>query len=171
MRRIFIAITLFSVCLSFSFGQTASDSITIKEVFGGYQFFKGGEKVEVHRLGSAMESNELACKKFASAQSSYTIASILQFAGGFMVGWPIGTYLVDRENNKGRITRKEFNWVMVGIGAGLIVVSIPLSQSFNERTIKAVNIYNKGLQANSFQDNSELRLGLTGNGIGLTLIF
>jgi len=60
---------------------------------------------------------------------------------------------------------------MAGIGAGLIVVSIPISQSFNKKAKQAVDTYNGGLQTSSFWDKNELKLTMTGNGIGLTLNF
>ena len=60
---------------------------------------------------------------------------------------------------------------MAGIGAGLIVVSIPITQSLNKKEKKAVEKYNGGLQTSSFWDKNELKLSLTGNGIGLTLNF
>ena len=56
---------------------------------------------------------------------------------------------------------------MAGIGAGLIVVSIPISQSFNKKAKQAVDTYNGGLQTSSFWDKNELKLTMTGNGIEL----
>ena len=60
---------------------------------------------------------------------------------------------------------------MAGIGVGLIVVSIPISKSFNKKAKQAVEIYNGGLQTSSFWYKNELKLSMTGNGIGLTLNF
>lgn len=77
------------------------------------------------------------------------------------VGWSIGTVIGGGEPN----------WTMAGIGAGLIVVAILISQSFNKKVKHAVETYKGGLQTSSFWDKNELKLILTGNGIGLTLIF
>ena len=38
MRKVAITLTLLAVRMSFTFGQTDSDSISIKS-FGGYQFY------------------------------------------------------------------------------------------------------------------------------------
>jgi len=161
MRKIAIVLILLAVSMSFTFGQTASDSISIKKVFGGYQFYQGKQRLNMNQLVNLMKPNEQAYKQIKSAESTYTMAMILSYAGGFMVGWPLGT----------AIGGGEPNWVMAGIGAGLIVVTIPISQSFNKKAKQAVETYNSGIQTSSFWDKKELKLLLTGNGIGLTLNF
>jgi len=161
MRKIAIILTLLAVSMSFTFGQTASDSISMKKVFGGYQFYQGEKRLNMNQLVSMMKPNNQAYQQIKSAQSTYTLSTIIGGVGGFMVGWPIGTALGGGEPN----------WTMAGIGAGLIVVSIPISQSFNKKAKQAVETYNSGLQTNSFWDKNELKLSLTGNGLGLTLNF
>lgn len=120
MRKIAIILTLLVVSMSFTFGQTASDSISMKKVFGGYQFYQGEQRLNVNQLVNTMKPNNQAYQQIKSAQSTYTLATIIGGVGGFMVGWPIGTALGGGEPN----------WTMAGIGAGLFVVSIPISQSF-----------------------------------------
>ncbi|MGV8830163.1 MAG: hypothetical protein ACWA6U_17785 [Breznakibacter sp.] len=161
MKRFAIIITLLTVAYSFTNGQVSTDSILLKKVFGGYQFYQGDKRLNMNQLVKAMESNEQAYNEIKSAQSAYILSSIVGSVGGFMVGWPIGTALGGGEPN----------WTMAGIGAGLIVVSIPISHSFNKKAKHAVETYNGGLQTSSFWDKNELRLSLTGNGIGLTLNF
>lgn len=161
MKRIVIIMTLLTVSLTFAFGQTETDSISMKKVFGGYQFYQGEKKLNVKQLVNTMKPNEYAYSQIKSAQSTYTMASIVSFAGGFMVGWPVGT----------AIGGGEPNWTLAGIGAGLLVVSIPISQKFNKQAKQAVDTYNQGLQTTSFWDNSELRFSMTENGLGLTLRF
>ncbi len=67
------------------------------------------------QLVKTMEPNEQAYKEIKAAQSTYTLAIIVGGVGGFMVGWPLGTALSGGEPN----------WIFAGIGAGLIVISIP----------------------------------------------
>lgn len=161
MRKTAIILTLLAVSMSFTFGQTASDSISMKKVFGGYQFYQGEQRLNMNQLVKTMKPNEQAYKQIKSAQSTYTMAMIFSYAGGFMVGWPLGTALGGGEPN----------WAMAGIGAGLIVVAIPISQSFNKKAKQAVDTFNSGLQTSSFWDKNELNLTMTENGIGLTLNF
>ena len=161
MRKLAFIITILTLGLSNVFAQSENDSITMKKVFGGYQFYQGDKLLKVNQLVNVMKPNEQAYKQIKSAQSTYTMAMIFSYAGGFMIGYPLGTALGGGEPN----------WAMAGIGAGLIVVAIPISQSFNKKAKQAVETYNGGIQTSSFWDKSELKLSMTGNGIGLTLNF
>ena len=160
-KRKLLSAMLFTICLNFSFGQTASDSISVKKVFGGYKFYQGEKKLSMSELVNIMQPNVQALKEIKSAQSASTLATIISGAGGALVGWPIGT----------AAGGGKANWVMAGIGAGLIIVSIPISPSFNRHSKQAVSTYNNGLKANSFWDKNELKFSLTKNGVGLTLKF
>jgi hypothetical protein len=126
MKRIAIIMTLLTFACSITYGQVSTDSISIKKVFGGYQFYQGDKRLNMNQLVKAMEPNEQAYKEIKSAQSTYTLSTIVGFAGGFMVGWPLGA----------AVSGGEPNWTMAGIGAGLIVVSIPITQSFKKRQNK-----------------------------------
>jgi hypothetical protein len=161
MKRIAIIISLLTVAFSFTYGQVSTDSISMKKVFGGYQFYQGDKRLSLNQLVDALKPNEQAYQQIISAQSTSTIASIIGGVGGFMVGWPIGS----------AIGGKEPNWTMAGIGAGLIVVSIPIAQSFNKKAKQAVDTFNGGLQTSSIWDRSELKFSMNGNGIGLTFRF
>ena len=161
MKKIAIILTLLTVCLTFTFGQTVSDSISIKKVFGGYQFYQGEQRLNMNQLVNSMKPNDLAYKLIKSAKSSYSMAMIFSYAGGFMVGWPLGK----------AIGGGKPSWAIAGIGIGLFIIAIPINQSFNKKAKQAVKTFNGGLQTSSFWDKSELKLSMTGNGIGLTLNF
>ena len=94
------------------------------------------------------------------AKSNYDIGTVFGFAGGFLVGWPLGTALGGGEPN----------WTLAGIGAGLIVVSIPFSTSYTKHAKKAVGIYNTGLSQTGLR-KIDFNLGLTCNGIGIKMTF
>lgn len=161
MKRITLLFTLLTIGLALTFGQAPSDTIIAKKVFGGYQFSQGEKTLTMNQLVSTMETNEQAYKQIKAAKSSYSMAMVFSYAGGFMVGWPIGT----------AIGGGEPNWALAGIGAGLIMITIPINQSFNKKAKLAIDTYNEGLQTSSFWDKSELKLSVTGNGMGLTLNF
>lgn len=100
-----------------------------------------GEKLlKVNQLVNTLKPNEQAYKQIKSAQSTYILAMILSYAGGFMVGYPIGTAFGGGEPN----------WAIAGVGAGLIVVAIPISQKFSKKARLAVDTYNRGLETSSF---------------------
>ncbi len=160
--KYFILIISFLVIgTSNSYAQTQKDFITIKDVFGGYEFYQGEKILDKSQLENTLKTNQEAYKQIESAQTSYTLAMACSYAGGFMVGWPLGTAIAGGDPN----------WLLAGIGAGLIVVSIPLNNSYYSTAKEAVETYNNGLQTSSFWDKSDLKLTITGNGIGLTLTF
>lgn len=160
MKKINIILIVIISSFNLAMGQT-NDSITMKKVVGGYQFFQGEERLTVNQLVKTMKTNSEAYSLVKSAQSNNTVASVIGGIGGFMVGWNLGTALGGGEPN----------WGVAGIGAGLIVVSIPISLSFNKKVKKAVETYNRGFQTSSFWDDNKLNLSLKSNGIGLCLSF
>ncbi len=139
--------------------QKATDSISMKKAFGGYQFYQGDKKLNMKQLVALMEPDKQAYKMIKSAQSNNTIATILGYAGGFMVGYPLGTSLAGGKPN----------WTVAGIGAGLIVVAIPISLKTSKQAKQAVNTYNSGLQSVSSWDKNELRFIIKENRAGLAL--
>lgn len=160
MKKTLLICTLLIACTSI-FGQTKSDSIVMKKVFGGYQFYQNEKILNMAQLATVFQANEQAYREFKSAKSSYTLATVIGCVGGFMVGWPIGAALGGGEAN----------WTMAGIGAGLIVVTIPIINKFNKQAKTAVETYNGGQKTGSLLENTELRFGFTGNGIGLAMTF
>jgi len=161
MKKLIAFITLLTIVCSISYGQTSTDSITIKKIFGGYQFFQGEKRLNLNQLVKMMEPNEKAYQQIKSAQTDNTLANIFGIAGGFMVGWPLGSALGGGEPN----------WTMAGVGAGLIVISIPITKSFNKKAKQAVQTYNAKWQSTSFCDENELKLSFNRNGVGLMLNF
>lgn len=154
-------ILLIFLCLSgISFGQN-TDSITCIEEFGKYQFYQGGGRLSMSKLITAMKPNEKAYKEMKEAQSTYIISHIIGFAGGFMIGWPIGIAMHGGDPN----------WTLAGVGAGLIVVQIAINQQYSKQAKSAVDTFNGGLKTSSFWYKTELRFVMRGNGLGLKLLF
>ena len=141
--------------------QSTRDSILISKTFGGYQFYQGNTRLNMSQLVNIVKPNERAWQLAKKAHSTNTIGTIIGFAGGALVGWPVGTVLAGGDPE----------WVIAGIGAGLIVVAIPLSQKFNKQIKQAVSTYNSSLRGTSFWDKKELKILMKGNGVGVVLNF
>ena len=141
--------------------QSKRDSILINKTFGGYQFYQGNTRLNMSQLVNTMKPNERAWQLAKKAQSTNTIGTIIGFAGGALIGWPLGTALAGGDPE----------WLMAGIGGGLIVVAIPLSQKFNKQVKQAVDVYNAPLRESSFWDKKELKFSVNGNGAGLVFKF
>lgn len=144
-----------------SFGQESNELISMEKVFGGYQFTQNGKRLNFSQLSGIMKSNEVAYKEIKAAQSNNTIASVFGGAGGFLLGYPLGTALGGGEPN----------WTMAALGAGLIIIAIPISLNANERAKNAVEVYNSSLTSSSSKVKTDIKIAFTGNGIGLTVKF
>lgn len=159
MKKNVLLLALFIMSLSSAFGQTEADSIAINKVFGGYQYSLRGLPLTMNQLRMSLQSNEEAQAQLKSAQSSYVLTMVFSYAGGFMVGYPIGT----------AIGGGDPNWKVAAIGLGLIAVAIPISRNFSTKTNQAVKTYNEGLTTTSSRTKKELKMTMTENGIGLRL--
>lgn len=160
--KIFIILFITFIATNyFSIAQNSKDSIIIKEIFGGFEYYQNGNLLSMKNLKKAVTSNDEAFKLINSTQINNTLSQIIGFIGGGLVGYPIGTALAGGEAN----------WTMAGIGAGLIAISIPLNNKYNNDVNKAVDIYNDKLLSDNFWDKSELKLTVNVNSIGLVLNF
>jgi hypothetical protein len=161
MKRISIFIILLIAGFAGVSGQASMDTIVMQKVFGGYQFYQGSKRMNMSNLVKTMKPNEQAFQEIKAARTTYIFGNILAFAGGFMVGWPIGT----------AIGGGDPNWALAAVGAGLIIITIPIGQKFNKQARTAVNTFNKGVKTSSFWENIDFRFGFTGNGVGLTMSY
>ncbi|MFT6844055.1 MAG: hypothetical protein ACJAUV_000225 [Flavobacteriales bacterium] len=160
MKKTYVFALFFVVCLS-SFAQQPTDSISIKKVLGGYQFRQANELLKMNQLVYRLKSNDEAYSQIKGASTNYTIATILSATGGFLVGYPIGVAMGGGKPN----------WTMAAVGAGLIVVAIPISKKSNKQAIKAVKTYNTSLFASSSKPKNEFFLTFSENGVGLKVRF
>ncbi len=122
------------------------------------------QRLNMQQLVKTLKPNEEAYKQIKSARSNQTIGMIFGATGGFMIGYPLGTALGGGEPK----------WIMAGIGAGLVAISIPFSSKANKKAKQAVKTYNKSLkrkEISSTWDKSELNFSITPNGIGLIFHF
>lgn len=95
------------------------------------------------------------------AKSNSDVAGVFGLAGGFLIGWPLGSLVGGRDPN----------WALVGIGAGLIAIGIPFSGSAVRHAKESVRIYNEGLPTIGINHEMEINLGFKGNGVAFNLKF
>ena len=79
-----------------------------------------------------------------------------------MIGWTLGTYMGGGEPE----------WSFLAVGAGSLTVGMIFNSCTKKNARKAVEIYNAGVNMpTSNHIQSEIGVGLTGNGMGLSLWF
>jgi hypothetical protein len=142
------------------FGQNLADTITFKEGFNA-TFIQKGKALPPYKLKTITESNEDAYEEMVTANGSYNIAWLLQFTGGGLIGYPIGTAI-------GGGTPK---WYLAGIGAALIVVSIPIYKSYVKHGKNGAKIFNDSLKKTAMINHFDINLGLSSQGLGVKINF
>lgn len=156
MKKI-ITITLFIASLSLSNAQ----QIEYEKVFGGYIFTQNENTLSLGDLSKIVEDTPQAEDLIKKAKTTTVFTTILSFAGGGLIGWPIGE----------AIGGGDPNWALAGIGAGLVAVAIPLSSSASKKAKEAVDLYNASLEKQTNNFTPELNILASGSGLGLSLRF
>lgn len=142
--------------------ESENDSIIIKNgALGGQSYYLNSKRLSAAQLSTMMKPNEQAFKYINTGRTLNTFGNILGVAGGFMVGYTLGRAMVGGE----------INWTIPLIGAGLVVVSLPLNASGNKKIRSAVELYNQGLGKTSFLNKTQWKLACTNNGIGIVVNF
>jgi len=150
---------LFVFSILSSFGQTQNDSIRIEKRLGTV-YTQNGKVLTMKHLLNITEVNSKAYGYMRKARTNNNVATIFSMAGGFFIGYPLGVAMAGGDPN----------WVLAGIGAGLILVGIPFSVGANKNALKAVEIYNSGLvQQEARRINCSF--GVTNFGIGIRVAF
>ena len=129
--------------ISFSQSGTSSspDSIKVKDTLGmkGSFFtkeefsYQGKEQLMYKDIKHLLEKDKESSSLNSSAQALKVLSYVLALPGGFLVGYSLGT----------AIGGKPLDPALLGIGAGLIVVAIPVGIGYNGTMRKAVRAYNR----------------------------
>jgi len=155
-RYLFLLVVVFVFSLNV-YSQQPGDTIQITK----NKFYLHGQRLNPKQLLTTVQSNNEAFKIMKKAKSNYDISNVIGFVGGFMVGWPLGT----------AIAGGDANWALAGLGAGIIIITIPIVSSANKKAKEAINIYNTNLRSISHNRYFNIHIETTQNGVGMILRF
>lgn len=144
------------------FSQTVQDSIEIKRSFFGTTYKYNGKYLTPNKIRKTIRVNPEADKVMGYAYGYKMFSDVFSMAGGFLIGYPIGTHLVGREKP---------NWELAALGGGLVLIAIPFAIGYSKRVDKAVRIYNDGLRQTTQVNKLNFELGYTPDGIGVRMKF
>ena len=149
---------LLVICI-FTFGLQAQQ-LELTKKGGSYKISQNGEILKYQALKSVMESNSTALAILKKGKGSDAFAQTLAGIGGALIGFPLGQ----------AIGGGDANWVLAGVGAGLVGISIPISSGANKKIKQAVELYNSGLKT-TYNFDPQVKMSITGSGIGLVMQF
>jgi len=158
MKQITISI-IFCLIAIVSFSQEIADSIEIKQK-NGKAYFQHGERLSHDDLRSLLELNEDSYKEFKKAKANLFPVYLFSFAGGFLIGWPLGSALAGNQPQ----------WWMAAGGVALILGSIPFQINYTKHLYKAVTIYNSNLKKIGVS-STVIEVGLSKDKFGLEIRF
>ena len=95
------------------------------------------------------------------ARQSHTVAVVLGFTGGFILGWQVGQV----------ISQNPAPWSITILGLGALVVSIPYNKGYHKHATNAAQIYNLDLQKSVGMERAILDFGITSSGMGFQLTY
>lgn len=133
-----------------------AQEIIIYKTFGGLRFERDSLILSPKQVQYILEVNPAALAEFKKARKNSGVASVLGFAGGLLIGIPVGTALVGGNPE----------WGLAAGGAALIVVGIPFNRAFQRHAQNAVDIYNQQ-KTSRLLERTELFWAGTGLGVRL----
>ena len=154
-----LLINLFTF-LNSSKAQSIADSIQIYKSGFRNVYAKNGEVISNQELYRVLSKNPETLKDISLAKTNNFFGKVFSGAGGFILGYQLGT----------KNTRFSTNWFAIGTGATFLVLTIPFEIAKAQHTKKAVLIYNKDFLKTSSLKPS-YNIGLSNNGISLKITF
>lgn len=160
-KKSIIFIFCLTICISV-FSQTNKDSIQMIKVGNNYRCEQNGHILNLRQLTGIMKTDKEATAHLKLAKLSNDISVLLGFTGGVLIGYPIGSY----------IAGKGVNLSMFAVGIGFLIVDIPLNIATKRNLTRAINRYNSSISGTGLINKAcDLHMGITQNGIGITLKF
>lgn len=142
-----------------------SDTLYVKQRFGEFTFYKGGQEIRAREFRETIVTNQQAKVSFRKGNNQRKLAGVFNFAGWFSIGWMLGSFLTSDSPD-------QVNLGIGAIGLGSVLISIPIANSAVSNLNSATEIYNQGLKKDlGFWDRSELSLNISPNKIGINLNF
>lgn len=151
----------FSICCH---AQLSTDTIITKTLpqSGGYRYYHGDIRLNNQQLVRTVKSDPLAKKTMQSAQTNEVFGTVLSASGGALIGFPVGTY----------IAGGKMQWGYIAAGVAVIACSYPLYNNARKLKRKSINQFNEGVNnRTTFLQRSELNIGASNSGVGLTWRF
>jgi uncharacterized membrane protein YfcA len=103
----------------------------------GYTYLQDGEEISRSDMIGEIQQVQNARSALSGYQPSTGIAYVVGTVGGAMIGWPVGAAVAGNP---------EPPWLLAGIGAGLVVLAVPLAMSAEAALARAVDAYNASLK-------------------------
>lgn len=154
LQKIILAFII-SLTSGISIAQTAGE-ITLIKTFGGTRFEMDTLTLSPRQVMTILKDTPLAYEEFKQAKKNYSTAGVMGFAGGLLIGFPVGTLIAGGDPE----------WSLAIGGAALLLGSIPLNKAFQRHANNALDLHNK-----KYSSRVNTNFYLTGTGFKLRFRF
>ena len=149
-----LAITSYTLC--------NAQKIETKNTFWGTKYIQNGNRLTLKGLVNAMEPNSEAATYMMKGKKGSVISSVFAGAGGACLGFAASR----------AIRGEDASWPLVGAGAGLVAVGVPISLRSLKNINQAIDLHNSSLAAATTKEyDRELAIVAHGSRIGLSISF
>jgi hypothetical protein len=124
----------------------ASSPITVRSAGLGSSYEQRGVSLDQGDMLDKLSERPATRDDVQKARTLQTVAVILGATGGALIGWPIGSAIGGDPDPA---------WILAGIGAGVVVVSIPFSISSSSSVAKAVKAHNDSFESRKSSKRQE----------------
>lgn len=150
-------IALAFLLLFITYRTVHAQKIEMYKTFGGVRFERDSLVISPRQVQSILWEDALASGKFRKARVNSSVSAVLGFAGGILIGIPVGTALIGGGDPE---------WGLALGGAALIGVGIPFNRAFKRNAQDALDIHN---QKKSARRDFQPELFWSGSQVGLRL--
>jgi hypothetical protein len=109
-----------------------AQEIKMYKTFGGVRYEMDTLVLSPKQVLEVLKDNPVAYEEFKRAKINYNVAGVLGFAGGVLIGFPIGTAIAGGDPE----------WGLAAGGVGLLLASIPFNRAYKGRAFGAIELYN-----------------------------
>jgi len=160
LRFQLLLLCLFVSILAFS--QSKNERIERVWHGFGFRYEQAGQVLSMDSLQTLLKGNPSSVKFYNQSINATNLSAFMMIGEASCLFVPLARALA----------KEPIYWSMVVVGCGLIMVQIPIAHSASRNMKKAVDNYNVTRSLNNTNPNTvDLTLGLTPNGMGLTLKF
>lgn len=147
-----------------SHAQTMDTLTSDYSTWKGQRFYLNGEKISKQEVFNLFGDNEFYKNKLKSGLKQQSIAVAISSLGGFLIGYPLGQKLGGSNDP---------SWHLLGIGAGIVALSIPLDIASKHNITEAFDFFNNTLIGDDYRRNSVPIVQIVNGkyGIGFRFLF
>jgi len=128
----------------------------------GHKYFVDGQQISTREVKEKMASNPEALQLFKNGKNKSS-------TGGLFIG--LGVAFMTGDLVKGLVSNEKYPGPATYIGAGFLLVSVPILIGKNKKMRDGIDRYNSGLKSSGDIEDYELHVISDQNGYGIKLRF